>query len=172
MSKTRFIVLGSFLLAFAAGTSLGLLVTRPSQPAKERSRLAVELNLTSDQEDQMWKISRENMGSIFRQQGERRSAFAQERDLAIQSLLTDEQLTWYDVIQQNYADQMDALAAERKRAFDEATVKIKQFLTPEQAAKYDELMKEQRERGGLPGLHGPRGRHPATATAPAGEAAK
>jgi hypothetical protein len=85
---------------------------------------------------------------------------AQERDGAIQSLLSNEQRSRYDAIQQEYSRKTEELSQERKRAFEQAVEQTKHILTPQQAAKYDELMKGQREGGtegaGPPGLRGPR----------------
>jgi hypothetical protein len=85
---------------------------------------------------------------------------ALERDGAIQSLLSNEQRSRYDAIQQEYSRKTEELSQERKRAFEQAVEQTKHILTPQQAAKYDELMKGQREGGpegtGPPGLRGGR----------------
>ena len=171
MTKTKLILIVSVLLVFAAGASLGVLITRPGQPPPRGSWLANELNLTTDQRDQMRTIWSEAMGSVSKQR-ERRAALAQERDQAILALLSDAQQAQYDAIQQEYVRKTDELSQERKRAFDDAIEQTKRILTPEQATKYDELLKKQRERGaggGPPGFRGPRHRHTAPASGPASD---
>lgn len=172
MTKAKMILIASFLVVFAAGTSLGVLIAgrmRPPPPPPG-SRLAHQLKLSAEQQDQMHKIWEEVMGSVFSQRGERREALGQERDQAILGLLSEAQRAQYDAIQQEYRRKVDELSQERKRAFDEAVERTKKILTPEQAAKYDELMKEQGERGmgrGGPGdFRGPRRRHSASASRP------
>lgn len=164
MTKTKMILLGSFLLAFAAGTALGLLVSRPDRPAHGRSPLA-ELNLTPAQREQMKKIWTETHGAASKPQGEARSAAAQRREQAIQALLSDEQKARYDAIQQEYSRKLEELSQERKKASDAAVERCKRLMSPEQAAKYDELIKKQRERGG--GMFGPRRRQTSSSSQPA-----
>ena len=162
MTKAKVILIVSLLVAFASGTSLGVLIAKGMRPPPPPpgSRLAYELNLTAEQQDQMHKIWEEVRGTVFSQRGERREALAQERDQAILSLLSEAQRAKYDAIRQEYTRKVDELSQERKRAFDEAVERTKKILTPEQAVKYDELMKKQGERGmgrGGPGdFRGPR----------------
>jgi Spy/CpxP family protein refolding chaperone len=180
MTRTTLILLAAFLLAFAAGTSVGLFAnwpasseSPPSLPPPRASRphggpesfLARELGLTAEQQEQMKQIWSEVMSPGGRGPLDRRSALAQERDQAVLALLTEEQRSRYDAIQQDYAARVEALSQERKKAFDGAVERTKAILTPEQAAKYEDLMKRQRERGpsGPPG-RGPRHRY---TTAPA-----
>ncbi len=180
MTKIKAILLLSFLLVFAAGTSLGVLLTRSHRPPRPRpqSWLTTELNLTKDQQDQMRKIWSEIMGASFRQDAERRAALMQQRDQAILALLTEAQRRDYEAVQEDFAHKMDQMSAERKQAFDEAVARTKRILTPEQAAKYDDLMTRQRERGmgggpppleggpGPMGFRGPRHRHATSTSAP------
>jgi Spy/CpxP family protein refolding chaperone len=168
MTRTKVILLLSFLLVFAAGISLGVLLTRWGRHGRPRSWLTTELNLTRDQQDQMRKIWSEVMGASSRQHAERRSALMQQRDQAILALLSETQRQDYEAIQQDYARKMDELAAEMKQAFDEAVGRTRRLLSPEQAAKYDALMARQRERPmeggpGPMGFRGPR-HHRATST--------
>ena len=166
MTKTKAVLLGAFLLAFAAGTSLGLFVAKPV-PTTHRSMLAAELNLTAEQSDKMQQTWADVMGTLGKQHGERRTAAAQERDQALTALLAElpeAQRARYEAIQQRYSQTVEELSQERKKAFDEAVERIKQMLTPEQGQKYVEWLKKQRERGGGgPGFRGPR--YPRTAPA-------
>jgi len=176
MTWTKVILVSAFLLAFAAGTSVGLFATKPPTlpppPPRDRpeSFLARELNLTEEQKEQMKKIWSEVMGPGGRGQPDRRSVLAQDRDQAVVALLSEEQRARYEGILKDYADKMEALQQDRKKAFDEARERTKAILTPEQAEKYDQLMKRPPERGpggGGPSARGPRHRHSGPASAPA-----
>jgi len=178
MTRTKVILLVSFLVIFAAGVSVGMLLSRPAKAGSSHQHLREVLNLSPDQSEQMKKIWSDVMESGFRAQGERRSQYAQQRDEAVQALLTAEQRAKYDAVQQEYSKRMDELSAERKKKFEQAVAMTKKILTPEQAIQYDEWMK-QRERGGsgAPG-GGPGGfwsgrrRHTAPSTRPATQATK
>jgi Spy/CpxP family protein refolding chaperone len=171
MTKTKAILFVAFLLAFAAGTSLGVFVAKPAEHHKERpSWLTRELNLTPEQQSEMSAIWKEYMESFPRQQqGERRAALAQQRDQDILALLSAEQRAKYDAIQQDYTHKVEELSQERKRAFDDVIAKTKAILTPAQATKYEELMKRPHERGmgmGGPGFRGGRNRQSSSTSRP------
>ena len=165
--KPKIILIVAFVLAFAAGGSVALLAVRPPPPPPPRGVLMAELNLTPEQREQMGRIWTETTGALFRQHGERRAALAQERDQQIRALLDEGQLARYETILQDYSRGVEELSQERKRNFDEARERTKKILTPEQASRYDELIKKQRERGpggpggpgGSGGPGGPRGFH-------------
>jgi len=176
MTRTKAILVVAFLLAFAAGTSVGLFATKappaspPPRPDRPNSFLERELNLTVEQKEQMKTIWSDVMAPGGRGQFDRRAALAQERDQAVVALLTEEQRSRYDAVLKDYADKVEALQQDRKRAFDEARERTKAILTPEQAEKYDQLMKRPPERGpggGGPSARGPRHRHSGPASAPA-----
>jgi len=152
MTKTRLILLGCFVVVFAAGLSTGLLVSRLRARHDEHSRFA-DLKLTPQQRDQMNKIWSEVVGSHSGPGSrERRSGFAQDRDQKISALVTEDQRPRYDAIMQEYRRNLDELSQERRRAVEEAIKRTKLILTPEQAQQYDRLLKEQRDRGqGGPG---------------------
>jgi Spy/CpxP family protein refolding chaperone len=146
MNKTRIIMIAALLLVFAAGVSLGLLINRSKPSFHHISALAAELNLTPPQREQMEKIWSDVMGAVSREHGEKRDRLRQKRDEAIVSLIPDGQRANYELIEQDYSFQMDSLSKDRDRAFEQAVEQTKKILTPEQSQKYDELMKEQRER--------------------------
>ena len=56
MTKTKMILIVSFLVTAAAGIGVGMLVSWPKPRYAHRSRLARELNLSSEQQEQMRKI--------------------------------------------------------------------------------------------------------------------
>jgi Spy/CpxP family protein refolding chaperone len=154
MNKTRVIMIAAFLLVFAAGVSMGLLINRSKSSSHHFSVLATELNLTPPQREQMEKIWEDVMGAVSREHGQKRASLQQERDRDILSLIPDDQRAKYDLVQQYYSFKMDSLSKERDRAFEQAVEQSKKILTPDQAQKYDVLMKEQRERW-RSGGHGP-----------------
>jgi len=166
MTRIKAILIASFIVTFAAGVAAGLLVGhlrhRPPMP----SWLGAELNLTSQQREQMHKIWSEVMGSTMRQGFEQRRALRQERDQAIVGLLTAEQKTRYDAILKDYARKEGELSEQGKQAFEEAIRRTKEILTPEQAAKYEELMQKQRERGFGPPHGGRMGTPPGSPPGP------
>ncbi len=160
MSKTRIILIGCAVVVFAAGVSSGLLISRVKGRRAGHSWLASKLGLTPPQQEEMRKIWSEMRGSSPGRRGEKRKTLAQERDQAIAAILADEQKPKYEAIFQEYARKVEELSQERQRAFEEAVERTKRILTPEQAQKYEELLKERRERGsgGSPESSAPPGR--------------
>jgi Spy/CpxP family protein refolding chaperone len=157
MTKTKILLVVVFLVTFAAGAVAGRLSVQSGHRPPGSSFLAAELNLTSEQREQMHNIWTEVMGEGGRRQWEQRRLLGQERDQAIAALMTPEQKPLYDKILQDYTRKVDELSQERKKAFDQAVERTKQILTPEQAAKYEELLKKMPERGGFGGpRHGQR----------------
>lgn len=155
--KTKIILLVALLLVFAAGTSLGMLMHRKA--VTQPSELAEKLKLSDDQQTDMKKIWSETgaaMRELSRQQAERRSALSQHRDQAVQDLFTAEQRQKYELILQEYARGMEQLSKEREKTLHDSQARIRQILTPDQVAGYDEWVK-QHEPG--MGEGGWRGRH-------------
>ena len=146
MTKTKMILIVSFLVTAAAGIGVGMLVSWPKPRYARRSRLAKELNLSSEQQEQMRKIWSEVRGFPGGRTGENRRALTQERDKAIIALLSEEQLTQYQQIVQKYERKLEELSQKRRRRFQEAVELTKQILTPEQANKYEELLNKRGER--------------------------
>ena len=72
--------------------------------------------------------------------------------------MTDEQRPRYEAVLKDYTRKDGELSEQRKQAFEEAIKRTKEILTPEQAAKYDELLTKQREKGFGPPHGGRRGR--------------
>jgi len=157
MTKVKAILIVSFLVTFAAGTATGLLVAHLDHRRGGPSWLETELDLTSQQREQMHNIWSEVMGSMMRQRSEQSKALRQERDQAILALLTEDQRTRYDAILKDYARKDAEMSDQRKQAFEEAVKRTKEILTPEQAGKYEELMRRQPEKGFGPPHGGRRG---------------
>lgn len=131
----------SFALLFAAGTCVGLLAGRPGdRRERRRSWLSDELDLTTEQREQMRQIWSDAMHTAGEGQSERTMALRKERDEAVQALLTDEQKAGYDKIMTEYATKLEELSQERRKRFKEAAEKTREILTEEQRKKYDELL--------------------------------
>jgi Spy/CpxP family protein refolding chaperone len=158
MTKTKLIFVGCFLLAFIAGAALGALVLRLRQPPARHSFLEDQLNLTPQQTEKSQAL----WGDVYRQMRDRRAAMTQERNQKIDALLSESQKSAYDAIRQESSEKLDR---ENKRAFEEAAHRMREILTPEQAAKYDQILKERSDRGdGPPGFRGPRRRASSSST--------
>lgn len=173
MTRTKLILLACFLLVFLAGGSLGMLLFRCKPKPERRSWLADELKLTDAQREQMRKIWSEAPGPWSRASNERRHAAATQRDGDIRDLLSEPQRARYEAIQKEFARAMEEMNLEQRKAFEAAVEKTKQILTPQQAEKYAQMMKRQREHGpggpgGPGGPFGPRG-HRRPTTRPAGD---
>jgi Spy/CpxP family protein refolding chaperone len=154
MTKTKILLVVVFLVTFAAGAVAGRLAWQSGHRPPGPSFLAAELNLTGEQREQMHNIWSEAMGEGGRRQWDQRKVLGQERDAAIAALMTPEQKLQYEKILLDYTRKLDEQGQERKKAFDQAVERTKQILTPEQAAKYEELLKRpphDRSFGGPPG---------------------
>jgi len=147
MTKAKVLLTVAFVVAFAAGAAVGLLMSSPGHRPRGPSWLTAELGLTDQQREQMHEIWSEVMRAGGSDRWERRRALAQHRDEAVTALLTEAQREQYDSILRDYGAKMDELDQERKQAFEQAVERTKQILTPEQAKKYDELFEERRKRG-------------------------
>ena len=160
MTKTKMILIVSFLVTAAAGIGVGMLVSWPKPLFDHRSRLARELKLSSKQQEQMRKIWSEVGVFPGGRTGQNRRTLTQERDKAIITLLSEEQLTQYQQIVREYEQKLEELSQERRSRIQAAVEQTKQILTPEQASKYEELLNKmgERDRGRGPGRrpHGPR----------------
>jgi Spy/CpxP family protein refolding chaperone len=147
MTKAKVLLVLALAIVFAAGVAVGLVWAHRGPPRHGPSWLTTELGLTDAQRDAMHEIWSEVARGGGPGQWEQRRTLAQERDAAIAALVTDAQRAQYDAILKDYSDKIEAHAKERELAFQQAIERTKAILTPEQAAKYDQLMKERRERG-------------------------
>lgn len=176
---TKLVVIIGFLLSFAAGLMLGQmqgrrhLVVRSTQmntttrPVHRGGWLTSELGLTPEQQKEMDQIWSETAGRGRREIEERRRQIRTERDEALAGLVRPEDKPRYDQVLENYEQQQRALEAEMRANFESAVQRTKALLTPDQRAKYEQLLKRhQWDRGnrGGPGRRG--GDRPAPQTAP------
>jgi hypothetical protein len=160
--------------------------TRPDRPSRgggPAGWLERELGLNSKQRATLEKIWSQNPLMSGRERDDRRRQLRRERDEAIAALVPPEHYGKYDQILKHYFDQTDAIDREARAAFDEAVRQTKEILTSQQRAKYEELLKRHqppdrdgrgsrdkdsdREPGGPPDQHGPRGDAPRATTRPA-----
>ncbi len=151
MSKTKLILIVCFCAALAAGLAAGVALRRAFGPPPRPPTLEERLNLTPQQRDQMRQIWSGVMRGPGQQRG-RHEELLRERDAAVVALLDADQKARYDELMKVYADKFAALEAERRNSVEEAVRRTREILTPQQRAKYDELLNE---RGGP---RGPRGR--------------
>jgi len=180
MSKVRLMVIFGFAIAFAAGASVGMLISLPKQASADRpSRpgdLAEQLGLSPQQQEQMHKIWGEFVMGRDKEFRDSKREIWQAKDEAIEDLLTEEQRSEYDSICADCELRLMAMDQQWQSIIDQAVEKTKAILTPEQVKKYEEFRAARQARrprgskgGGRfsPGEHGMGHRGPASATAPA-----
>ena len=180
-TKTKLILCAALLLTFLAGGVVGTATWQGiSRPHPDRRRLSDKLRLSEGQREQMREVWRGTFESR-RSDRERRSVLAEQRDEAIAALIPDDRREAYDQTLQAYRDGLDELSAARAALVEQAIEKTKALLSPEQASKYEQMLKERGRHGSPFGRHsrrrGPGGRDrskhdgasrdPATQQAPA-----
>ena len=158
---TKIVVIFGFLVAFAAGLVVGL-ERRPAPPAHAtgpattrasgpRGFLPAALNLTPEQQAEMKKIwdDASGPGPASHDQREKRDKARKERDDQLMALLSPEQKTQYEEIQKSYREKNDAIDRDLRADFQRRVEETNKILTPEQQAKYQELLahRQQFDRG-------------------------
>lgn len=154
---TRLMVMMGFLVAFGAGLTVGMRM-QPTPPAvsgpttrpttRGSSWLVAELDLTSEQQEQMRQIWSETVGRGRRQVEEQRRQLRQERDRAIEELFGEELKPKYEQILRDYAQRNSELDRQWRSMYQEAVERTRQILTDEQRARYDQLRLHEPDRGG------------------------
>lgn len=173
---TRTIVIGGFLVAFAAGLVIGVQWRRPTAPPEETPKgpggwLATELELTPEQQARLHEIWSEAAGRGRRERDELRRALTREREQAIAALIPEQDRSRYDAVLKEFTDKMEALEDESRQAFRGNVERTKEILTPEQRARYQEIMqRHEQDRGRRDRMRGDRRRGPETPGEPAGSA--
>jgi hypothetical protein len=158
MGRTRWLILGLFILAFAAGLASAVAVERWHQPRARggaESWLSRELNLRPEQVEKM----RDIWGSLARdasqqqEEARKRDALKQWRDEAIRQLIPADRRSELDKIQDQYSVKLNELADQRRQSFELAEAKTKAILNDEQKVKYEAILSHRPEgrRGGGPG---------------------
>jgi Spy/CpxP family protein refolding chaperone len=179
MAKIMLVI--GFLIAFAAGLTVGLGTRGPSiargpeaggpGPTTRRTLtttrisrspgewFASQLNLSPDQQQKMAKIWSEVARGSRQEMEKGRDDLRKQRDEAIVALIGPEKKPEYDQIRQNYRDEEEKLERKMRERFENAVKQTEAILNPEQQAKYKELLARHRPPGerspGGPG--GPRG---------------
>lgn len=166
MTKQKVLMVCLFLVALGCGFVAGRNFGRPEHEGRrEPSWLADELKLTSAQREQMRTIWSETLKGEGQRHGDRRRQLQRERDEAVVALLTAEQRTAYDKVQERFGQQMAEISKEREASFQRAVEQTKAILNESQRAKYEQLMKSRA--GGPPWGRGP-GSAPTSGPGPAG----
>jgi Spy/CpxP family protein refolding chaperone len=143
IKPTGIFVIG-FLAAFAAGIAATIMWQRSHN--YEQDGWLKELHLSAEQREKIKTIWTETMKNTnYQTQRERREAAQHERDEALAALVTADQKERFDEIMKTYRSKADAIAAESKKARDEAYEKTKAVLTDEQRTMYEELRKKRQE---------------------------
>jgi Spy/CpxP family protein refolding chaperone len=185
MSKTKVALIVAFVAIFAAGAVVGRVAVGPRTDAPNvpghrppphggdkgerggRSWIGEALGLSDEKADQIKEIWQTTMSAAGDRYRERRQAIDKEFDESLRALMTDEGRQQYDALLARQQQQREELNKERGEAFDEAVEKTIAVLTPEQAAKYREIMEKRRnfgprdrdrDRDGRDGRGGPNGR--------------
>ena len=174
--KVKAMVIIGFLVAFAAGLTVGLEarqtsvaqaptapivapVDATSKPTTRQSRgpdwIERELKLDADQKQKMNQIWSSMARDSRAESDKRRQQLRDDRDAAIHALLGPDNKTKYDEIQQTYRDQQQTLDKEMRARFEKAVADTMSILTPEQQTKYKEILARHRPPDG--GRGGPRG---------------
>ena len=148
----KFVVIFGFAVSFAAGLTVGMarhsdqtIASSPASPAAhppttQRGFLLAALNLTPDQQDQMKTIWADAGDRGRHDQTDRRNQCRKDRDDAVVALMSPEQKTQFDDVQKSYREKMDAIDQESRTEFQHKVDETMKILTPEQQAKYRELL--------------------------------
>ena len=172
MSAKIVVVIG-FLIAFAAGLTVGLEMrqtsiaqpplaagpsTRPTtREARGQGWIVSELKLTPDQKQQMDKIWSEMARGGRAENDKRRQQLREERDAAIIALVGSENKSKYDAIQQKYRDKQQAIDKDMRARFEKAVEDTNNILTLEQQQQYKQMLARHRPPDGHDGHGSPRG---------------
>ena len=150
----KLIVIIGFALSFAAGLVIGMRSRPPhvspaaqgptatTGPSARHSWLSTELSLTTDQREKLDKIWSEMARSGRDEREERRREYRHERDVAIADLIPVSRMDEYDRVIDTYGDRVAALDRESREAYEAAVEGTRQILTPEQRARYEDLLKQ------------------------------
>ncbi len=166
----RIMVIIGFLVAFAAGLTVGremrrtpILAKAPADPTTRASTgpasrgsrspggwFASQLNLSPDQQKKMDAIWSEVARGGRQEMDKGRDALGKQRDEAILALVGPDNKPAFDKIQKDYQDEQRAMERTMRGRFEKAVEETKAVLDPEQREKYEKLLARYRpsERGG------------------------
>jgi Spy/CpxP family protein refolding chaperone len=166
---TKLVVLIGFCVAFAAGLTVGISRGRmqhqqsnvnapPTTHPSHRGFLTAELNLTPEQQTQLSTIWSDVAHGGRNEQDKQRQQLREQRDAEILALIPAQDKEKYEKAVSDYREQTSAMDREMRARFQDAVEKTKGILTPEQRAKYEEILSRHQFGGpGGPG-RGERGR--------------
>src|ERR1700761_8020731 len=130
--RSKFVLSIAAILVLSAGLVVGRLWTRlmPSAPGPDHGRgwFIEQLNLSSDQRQKMdaiWANTKQQVDKM----SDRRHALDKERDEAIRTLLTAEQMAAYDSIFDIYHTKRAEYDHDRQKLFDDADEQTRKLLT-------------------------------------------
>ena len=158
-TESRGVLVVAFVLTLAAGLAGGLLgarylTARPVEVVRSNSPLD-ELQLSADQTKQMRKIW-ESVRDTAQNCLTRGQLLRQQRDKAMEALLTDAQKARFVKVNQDYEAQILALNNQREQAFQSAVKQTEQMLSDRQRHLYDEILRKNTNReAGQPPLPAP-----------------
>jgi len=144
MNKVKLFVGLAFLLAFAAGVSVGLAIKPWVRERHGISPLSHELNLTREQEKQIENIWSKIIHTARERHTGQRLAIEKERDEKIRGLLTDEQKAAYDAVAVEFREKEKEFRQGRKAEIDQAVEATKALLSKRQRVKYEKLLEERK----------------------------
>lgn len=145
MNKRLLIIL-CYVLIFAAGTTMGLVVRSPQadEPHKHHSDLNEQLGLNEEQEARMKQIWFEELRRDMREVDEyRRSLYGKRKEALREAMPADAQVK-FDEIYAEYDRKLDETDDLRRKTFESAREKTREMLTEDQRAKFDEIMSHRR----------------------------
>jgi Spy/CpxP family protein refolding chaperone len=149
---TKLVVIIGFCVAFAAGLTVGRSRQwqadtqqpgSPSVPSTRPSRasfLASELNLNAQQQEQLKQIWSEAARGGRGESEKRRQQLREKRDADIEALIPAGDKANYQQVLSAYRAELDAMDREMRERFRNSVEETKKVLTPEQRAKYEEIL--------------------------------
>lgn len=156
MTKTRTILITSFVLVFLAGIPFGWAIDHWSDSPNERSWLGRRLDLTSEQEKEISQIWSEVSQTSHSERRDTIRRLSEEHDEDIQKILTEEQKTRFEEIGAKHRKERNEYFEHVKAMNDEAVEKTMDLLSEEQRAKYEAIIEHRRggSRNGFGPGHG------------------
>lgn len=153
MSRQLALTVLVFVVALGSGVVIGMNLPHhgDSPRPQERSWLADELKLTSEQRERMraiWSaMLPEGQGRSGEHGGtgrhsEARRQLIRDRDEGIASLIPSDKKTEYESVLARFEQREEELSREREKAFQKVVEQTKLILNPEQRLKYEELLKK------------------------------
>ncbi|QOV89813.1 hypothetical protein [Humisphaera borealis] len=161
-ARGKLLLVMSFVLTLCAGIVVGMglnkqvigqpvvitqaVATQPASAPNPGSWFVKELNLTSEQSEQMksiWSAAMEGTGRVLFDQ---RRTLYHERDKAIEAIYTDEQRSERERLKKEYESKLAENSKEREKLVQAAVEKTKAMLTEPQRIKYEQMLRDRADR--------------------------